>query len=394
MIDGSDERAVDTYAKAADIVVLSRCSWTLYNFRRNLMRELQKVFRHVICIGGGGDGFDLKLQSEGFEFQPAHVSRRGIDVFQDLVLFIQLWRRFKREHPTIVHSFTIKPAIYGTLAAAMAGVPVRIVTITGIGHVFITGKSWLRWAVKMLYRAALSRADFVFFQNTEDRSFFLENRLVSAKRTALVPGFGVDTERFVPAPLPYLDRGVPTFLMIGRLIIEKGIREYVKAARIVKKRHPSVRFQLIGGIESRNPSALTEKDFLKLNADGAVEWIGEVDDVRQYIASSDVAVLPSYREGTPRSMLEAAAMGRPILTTDAVGCREVVIDGVTGYSVPIANVEALVDAFTKFIEDPSNIETMGQAGRDFIKNRFDERTVIEMTVASYRRLFREKACYA
>jgi len=370
--------------------ILSRCAWTLYNFRRSLAREFEKKDIEVALVGAGEDGYDDRLIEEGFDFRTAGLIKQGLAPLSDLRLFFQFRGVFRREAPLIVHSFTIKPAIYGTLAAWMAGVPVRIVTITGLGHVFTSGNSVLRRFVQSLYRIALARADIVFFQNSEDRELFLERGLVQARKVRMVAGSGVDLARFKPAKLPCVDGYCPNFVMIARLLREKGVPEFVAAAAAVKAQFPEARFRLVGGIDPLNPSGLTASEFASVNAENAVEWVGEVSDVRPYIAEADVVVLPSHREGVPRSLLEGAAMGRALVATDAVGCREVVKDNVTGYLVPVRNIEALAGVMIHFIKHPAKIAEMGQAAQRMVETRFDERKVIEETLAVYEELLAQK----
>jgi glycosyltransferase involved in cell wall biosynthesis len=358
------------------------------------MRQLSEEGWSVMGFGGGGDGYDVKLLEEGFRFTSVPISRRGLNPLGDLRLFQVFRSIFRRERPAVVHTFTIKPAIYATLAAWRTHVPVRVVTITGLGHAFMRKRSLLRTVVEQLYRFALSHADVVFFQNREDLLLFVESEIVEESKTRLVAGSGVDLTRFQPEPLPSVMGTEPSFLMIARLLREKGIAEYVQAATRVKARHPDVRFILVGGLDSRNPSGLTRAEFEILNAANAIEWIGEVEDVRPYIKQTDIMVLPSYREGVPRSLLEGAAMGRALLATDAVGCREVVTEEETGFLVPIGDVSALANRMETFIHDPALVPTMGQKARRMCETRFDERVVISQTISAYNEILSRKTSHA
>jgi glycosyltransferase involved in cell wall biosynthesis len=367
----------------ARIFVISRCAQTLHRFRAGLMRELQKRGARVTGLGARGEGYEDKLAAAGIDFAHVPVSLRGLAPLADIGLMIQLWRLFRREKPAVVHAFTIKPAIYATLAAAAARVPVRIVTITGLGHAFTTAPALLRAMVERLYRLALSKATWVFFQNTDDCQLFVERGLVDAAKVRMVPGSGVDLDRFTVQPLPAEAGAVPRFIMIGRLLVEKGVREYVTAAGLVHRTHPSAEFALVGGSDSRNPSGLSEAEIGSMRALGDVKWIGEVDDVRTEIAASDVMVLPSYREGLPRALLEGAAMGRALIGTDAPGCRDVVREGVNGYLVPVANADALANAMRRYIENPALIPEHGRRGRAITEVEFDERVVISKFLNAY-----------
>jgi glycosyltransferase involved in cell wall biosynthesis len=351
------------------------------------MQALRTKGINVIGAGASGDGFEPKITEAGIVFIDLPINKKSINPLSDIDLFFKLIALFKQEKPDIVHLFTIKPVIYGSLAAKLAGVPKIIVTITGLGHAFLTGKAWLRTTVEWLYKNALKHCQTVFFKNNDDKTLFIQNGLVSVEKTALVPGSGVNTTRFSPReskPLKSHQYNNPlNFFMFCRLLREKGVYEYVEAAKRIKEKHPDVTFTLLGGRDIRNPSVVPEKDILNWEKSGLIQWLDEVVDVRDYIAQADVVVLPSYREGTPRSLLEAAAMGKPLITTDAVGCREVVDDGVNGFLVPVQNSQALAAAMEKFINDVGLGKRMGLAGRQKICAEFDEQIVIQKTFDAY-----------
>ncbi len=370
------------------VFVVSRCAWTLFNFRRSLIKAVGAGGSKVVALGAAGDGYESKLRADAVDFRPIPVSRRGLAPLADLLLLVRLIALFRRERPSVVHAFTIKPAIFGTVAAWICRVPVRVVTITGLGYSFTSAAPWLRSIVEGLYRFALARASFVYFQNETDRDLFVRSGLVRhAVPTGIVRGSGVDLERFYPTPLPAIhDRKPVRFLMVGRLIREKGVLEFVAAANIVKRKFPMAEFVILGGEDGRNPTALSRAELAPLKNDRSVEWLSEVVDVRPIIASADVVVLPSYREGAPRALLEGGAMGRAAIATDTVGCRDVVVDGVTGYLVPVGDAVALAGAMQRFLESPSLLERMGRAAREHVVAEFDERHVIEETLAKYAEL--------
>lgn len=385
----SDKSKENEFNKMAmtKVLIISRCSWTLYNFRIGLMQELKNKGINVIGAGASGDGFEQKLRDAGFVFIDLPINKKSINPFSDIYLFFKLFVLFKNQKPDIVHLFTIKPVIYGSLAAKWAGVPKIIVTITGLGHAFLTGRTWLRVIVEWLYKNALKHCQTVFFQNNNDRTLFIQNGLVSVEKTALVPGSGVNTTRFSPRYSKYLKDNIYNkplnFLMLCRLLREKGVYEYVESAKFIKEKHPNVTFTLLGGRDIRNPSVVPEKDIIKWEKSGIIQWLDEVVDVRDYIAQASVIVLPSYREGTPRSLLEAAAMGKPLISTDVVGCREVVDDGINGFLVPVHDSQALAAAMEKFINEVELCQRMGLAGRKKICAEFDERIVIQKTLEVY-----------
>jgi glycosyltransferase involved in cell wall biosynthesis len=340
----------------------------------------------VIALGDGGDGYEGRLAEANVAFRAIPVSRRGLNPLADLWLMMRIAVQVIRERPDVVHCFTIKPAIFGTIAARLCCVPVRVVTITGLGHSFTTASAWLQRLVSALYRFALGHATVVFFQNSEDRSLFIERGLVRDSKTRVCAGSGVDLMRFAPVPLPSESLlSAPRFLMIARLIREKGVEEFVDAAGIVRKRYPQVECWVLGGEDARNPSALTRDEIERIQREGDVRLLGATDDVGSFIQKADVVVLPSYREGLPRSLLEAGAMGRPAIATDVVGCRDVVVDGVTGHLVPPRDAAALADAMIKLIEHPEQIGQLGRAARQRVVELFDEGAIVRMTIDEYRR---------
>lgn len=367
------------------VSLVSRCAWTLYNFRSGLMRELVKNGNTVIGGGAAGDGFEPKIEAMGVKFNALPVDKKGINPRADVKLFWALYRWYRQEQPDIVHHFTIKPVIYGSVAARMAMIPKIVNTVTGLGYVFTDEKiTWLRRLVVGLYRLSLNCADFTFFQNQDDYDFFLSRGLIKKSGTALLPGSGVDCEHFSPlAGLSPLKKSQPTYLMVSRLLKDKGVYEFVEAACRVKVRHPKARFQLLGRRDVRNPNVVPESDLKRWDKEGLVSWLGEVSDVRPIIAESDVVVLPSYREGTPRALLEAAAMAKPIITTDAVGCREVVDDKINGLLVPIKDSSSLAQAMERMISDPEMRKRMGKAGREKVEREFDEKIVIQKILKTY-----------
>ncbi len=368
------------------IILVSRCAWTLYNFRAGLMRELKKRGWTVLGGGAGGDGFEDKVEALGVPFVPLPVDKKGINPIADLKLLWTLYRWYRKERPDIVHHFTIKPVIYGSIAGHLAGVPRIVNMITGLGFVFMgEAKPWLRKLAEWLYRMALKHAHFTFFQNSEDQNLFLERRLLAPEKAGLLPGSGVDLGHFTPGAddrRRNTDKSI-RFLMVARLLRDKGVYEYVEAARIVKACHAQVQFQILGARDERNPTVVPESELDRWQNEGVIAWLGEVEDVRPFLNEADVVALPSYREGLPRSLLEAAAMAKPIITTDTVGCRDVVADGVNGLLVPVKDSVALAQAMIRMIENPDMQERMGRAGRVKVEKEFDERLVIEKTLAVY-----------
>jgi glycosyltransferase involved in cell wall biosynthesis len=324
-----------------------------------------------VAVPGLPVGSSLRdaLEAKGVEVHDIPLCRAGINPFSDLKLLWHLTQMIRRVRPGIVLSYTVKPVIFASIAAWVARVPHRYALITGLGFAFTSERRGLVPSiVERLYRFSLSKAHKVFFQNPDDQTLFRERGILSNRTPSVVlNGSGVDLAQYDIQSLP---RGVPRFLMIGRLLGDKGVREYVRAARKIKETHPDIQFDLVGWIDE-NPDAISQKELDEWVEEGSINFLGRLEDVRPAIAESSVYVLPSYREGTPRTVLEAMAMGRPIITTDAPGCRETVIDGENGFLVPVRSVDSLVDAMKKFIDDPELAERMGRRSREIAEEKYD-----------------------
>jgi len=365
------------------LVIAINTAWNLYNFRAGLIRALVEAGFEVVAVAPFDD-YAPRLPGLGCRYAPLAMDNKGTSPLRDLVLLWRFWRLLRREQPAAFLGYTVKPNVYGSIAAHALGIPV-INNIAGLGTVFVRG-GWLAWLVKALYRLALGRSRRVFFQNDEDRTLFLRQGLVRSGQTGLLPGSGVDLQRFVPAPLPGAetltgaDQGIAPlcFLLVARLVWDKGVGEFVEAARRVRKLAPNARFQLLGFLEVQNPAAIDRATVDAWVAEGAVEYLGATDDVRPYLAAADCVVLPSYyMEGTPRSLLEAAAMARPIITTDWVGCRNVVEEGVNGLLCRVRDAGDLADKMVAMIRlTPAQRAAMGAAGRAKMEREFDEKIVI------------------
>lgn len=356
-------------------VVLSvNSTWNVANFRGGLVVGFQEAGYRVLVLTPD-DSHVERVRALGCEWIELPMDAKGINPFADVLLFVRYWRVLRRLWPAAFLGFTIKPNVYGSLAAAALGVPV-INNIAGLGTTFMRA-GWLNWVAKTLYRLALRRSKCVFFQNEDDRALFEQAGLVARERTRLLPGSGVDLARFAPRAAPTVDRP-PVFLMSARLLWDKGVREYIEAARILKLRGIECDVRLLGFLDVANPSAVPREQVEAWQQEGVVNYLGETDDVRPILAEADIVVLPSYYpEGTPRSLLEAAAMGKPIITTDAPGCRDVVRDGVNGYLVPVRDAQALADALARFAALPVDKRlAMGRASREWVEQRYDERFVI------------------
>jgi glycosyltransferase involved in cell wall biosynthesis len=305
-------------------------------------------------------------------FEELPLERAGLDPRADGAAVLHLVRRLRALAPDAVFGYTIKAVVYGGLAARLAGVRRRFALITGLGYAFAPPRDLRHRAVSLvargLYRVGLAGAETIFFQNPDDRADFARHHLIPRRaRVEIVRGSGVDTAHYAVAPLP---AGPTTFLFIGRLLLDKGVREYVAAARAVLARHSTVRFQMIGWHEP-NPDSVTPAELAAWQAEGVVEYLGATDDIRPAIRGAHAIVLPSYREGTPRSVLEAMSMGRAIVTTDVPGCRETIVDGREGFLVPARDPVALAAAITRLAEDRAGLAAMGRAGRARVEALYD-----------------------
>jgi glycosyltransferase involved in cell wall biosynthesis len=303
------------------------------------------------------------------------MARTGFNPFQDALTMLAAFAVLRRLRPTHFLGYTAKPVIYGTLAAWLARVPHRTALITGLGYAFAANpvgtQKLLQTIVRLLYKIALVRATLVIFQNPDDRALFIDLGLVAMFKTAIVNGSGVHLDQFAPKSLP---SGSCQFLLIARILKDKGIYEYVKAARDVKARYPQAEFHLAGWIDS-NPQAIAQCDLDAWIAEGLITFHGRLDDVREVLAQCHVYVLPSYREGTPRTVLEAMATGRAIVTTDAPGCRETVVDGDNGFLVPVADAGALAHAMARFLDEPELASRMGRRSRMIAEEKYDVHAV-------------------
>ncbi|MBR3422982.1 MAG: glycosyltransferase family 4 protein, partial [Clostridia bacterium] len=328
----------------------------------------------VVAIGNESEeAWREKFSREGIRYISAEISRNGTNPFEDIKTYRSLRSILAEEKPDRIFSFQAKTVIYGGLAAHKAGIKGYFPLLAGVGSVFLSRgvkASLIRAVVKAEYRAGLKHAEKVFFQNGDDVDLFVKSRMVKREQAFRINGSGVDLEYFAPQKI-HLE---PVFLFVGRLIRDKGITEYLDAAREVKKKYPSSRFLLVGPFDS-NPSALKPADLQPYIDEGTVEYFGEQTDVRPYHRMSSVFVLPSYREGTPKATLEAMASARAVITTDAPGCRETVTDGDNGYLVPVRSVESLVSAMCKMIEDPDGVERMSLRGREIAEEKFDVNVV-------------------
>jgi glycosyltransferase involved in cell wall biosynthesis len=356
------------------IAIATNSAWNTANFRAGLIRGLLAKGDDVIAIAPH-DPHAQRLIDMGCRFIPIEMDNKGVNPFADVALFSRYLYLLNYEKPDTFLGYTIKPNIWGSLAAQASGIPV-VNNISGLGTVFIR-ETWRTSVVRALYRTALARSHIVFFQNQDDWSLFLQQQIVTAKRTALLPGSGINLEYFCPTRVQRAVRNEIRFLLIARLLYDKGVNEYVKAARILRTHNLEVKCALLGFLDVENRTAVSRDKVEGWVGEGIIEYLGVADDVRPHIAAADCIVLPSYREGTPRTLLEAAAMGKPIVATDVPGCREVVEHGRTGLLCRARDEHDLCEKMQMIAEmDPLEREIMGAAGRAKMEREFDEHLVI------------------
>ncbi|OEE10484.1 glycosyltransferase family 4 protein [Vibrio cyclitrophicus] len=356
------------------VVITSNTSWYLYNFRKNTILALIKEGYRVVAVSPKDD-YSQKLAELGAEYQHIEIDQGGTSPVKDVGTFFGFLGLYRKIRPDAVLNFTPKNNIYSTLAASLLGAK-SVNNIAGLGMVFINENITAKLA-RFLYKISQPRAHTIFFQNNEDRELFAKHKLAPLEITDRVPGSGADLTRFSLSPSK--DDGVVRFLLIARMLYDKGIGHYVEAARELKSKYgDKVEFCLLGFLDVNNPSAVSKAEMSAWVEEGIVNYLGTSDNVEAEIAKVDCMVLPSfYREGVPKSLLEACAMGKPIVTTDNVGCRETVDDGVNGYLCELRSTSSLVEKLELMINLPhAQRLSMGEKSRIKVENEFDEQIVI------------------
>ncbi|WP_148255185.1 glycosyltransferase family 4 protein [Aidingimonas lacisalsi] len=357
------------------VLVIASFTDSLLQFRGALLTEIDKR-GHEVHVAAPGlrdkDAVGEALKQRGMFIHDLSLQRTGMDPIRDLATLLAMLRIVQQIRPDLVLAYTIKPVVYGVFVSWLARVPRRYALITGLGYAFtgeVKGKRGIvAWLVQRLYAFSLRRTHKVFFQNHDDRALFFSRGILAPHVPSLVVnGSGIDTRQYVPAPFAVTPI---VFLLIARLLGDKGIREFAEAARWIKARYPSAVFQLVGWIDD-NPDAIQPSELDLWIRDGVVQFLGRLTDVRSVIASSHIYVLPSYREGTPRTVLEAMAMGRPVITSDAPGCRETVVDGENGFLTPVQDSLSLALAMERFILEPELVIRMGRRSREIAVAKYD-----------------------
>jgi glycosyltransferase involved in cell wall biosynthesis len=364
------------------VLLTVNAAWNIWNFRRPIVEALLDDGHKVIILAPKDDAVP-KLEALGCSFYHLEMNVKGLNPLQEPKTLLRLYRHFSNLQPDVILSFTIKNNIFGAISAKSAGIPF-IPNVTGLGTAFLSGGFLERVAIT-LYKTAFRKLPAVFFQNEDDRNLFLERGLVTDHQARCLPGSGIDLDRFAATAYPS-EGGAPHFLMISRLLRDKGVLEYVGAARRVKAQHSGARFQLLGATDSENRTAIDRETVQSWEREGVIEYLGTVEDVRPMIEAAHCVVLPSYREGAPRTLIEAAAIARPLIATDVPGCRAVVDNGKTGFLCEARNEESLAAACEAFMALSSEERAaMGRAGRAKMEREFGQSIVLE----AYRTVLRD-----
>lgn len=376
------------------IILFANTDWYLYNFRLSLLLALRDAGHDLLLVSPPGP-HGHRLRALGFRWEPLPMERRSLHPLREAKLIGHLWRLFRRERADLVHAFTLKCAIYGSLAARLSGVPARVNAVAGMGYVFTSADRrarLLRPVVRALLKLALGgRGARLILQNPDDMSLFARARLVDRKTARLIPGSGVDCVRFSPRPEARPPSATGTdaslsVLLAARLLWDKGIAEYVDAARRLRTDGRAIRFMLAGDPDPGNPAAVPVGEVQAWVEEGLIEWLGNVDDMPGLLGVVDIVILPSYREGLPKGLIEAAACALPLVTTDVPGCREVVSNGVDGLLVPPRDGAALAAAIAMLHDDPELARRLGMAARAKALREFEESIVVGRTIAVYNEL--------
>lgn len=361
--------------KQLHIALVANTLWSVYNFRKGLINSFINQ-GHKVTVIGPIDEYGRKLQELGCSVVDVHIASQGKNPLVDFFLIMKLKKIYAQVNPDFIFHYTIKPNIYGSIAAWLCKKQSIAIT-TGLGFVF-NKSSFFTTIISHLYAFSFQFPKEVWFLNEDDKAVFLSKNIVKEHKAYVLDGEGVDTQYFAPESCIGNTDDEIKFLLVARMLWDKGVGVYVDAARKLKAHYPNAKFQLLGACDVENPSAIPKDIIDRWHKEGVIEYLGVTNDVRRIVCQADCVVLPSYyREGIPRTLMEAAAMAKPLVTTDNVGCRNVVIDGETGFLCQIKSVESLADAMNNIIHmTPEERCSMGNKGREFMLQRFDEKIII------------------
>ncbi|MHB8483639.1 MAG: glycosyltransferase family 4 protein [Nitrospiria bacterium] len=368
------------------VIYVANTSWYLYNFRLPLLKRMVQKGWRVLAVAPK-DNYSNKFKDFGIEFIHLDQSRKVVSPLADLRFTRQLFNLYRVKRPSLVHHFTIKPVNYGSIVARLTGVKGIVNSVTGLGYMFMTPgmkATILRHGICLFYRLNLAtKRQKAIFQNPDDLDLFLSLGLVKKERTVLIKSSGVDIQKFVPSVEPL---GDPVILFSCRMLWDKGTAELIDAVRLLKKWGVKANVVFAGGVDAGNPTAIPEVQLRAWQSEGIIQWLGHQENIEQIYSRSHIVVLPSYREGVPKSLLEAAACGRPLVATDVPGCREIVRHGENGLLVPPKSVEPLAMALKTLIENPGLRNEMGARSRTIAEAEFSQEKVITETLAVYQSL--------
>lgn len=374
---------------AQKCLLFANTEWYLYNFRLALAKAIREAGFEVVFVSPYGP-FGARLQAEGFRWFPVYMDRRSLNPWSETKLILDLVSLYKRERPDLVHHFTLKSVVYGSIAARLAGIQNRVNAVTGLGHVFTSKSiraSLVRPVLRLLLRSVLGGASCrLIVQNEDDYAFFREEGLIAPDRIRLIRSSGVNTSKFGDNSRKLNFDSTFKVLLATRLLWDKGVGEYVEAARILKHENRHIQFLMAGAPDEGNPASVPNGVINEWVRDGIVDMLGHVDDMPALLRSVDLVVLPSYREGVPRILVEAASCGLPIVATDVPGCREIVVHNVNGLLVPAKDSTKLTEAIKYLADNTDECARLGLAGRKKVLAEFDEELVIRETFGVYREL--------
>lgn len=358
------------------VAIVSNTCWNVYNFRINVIERLLALKAKIFIIAPIDETIQHLSRLEVVTIIPLnHLKRNSSNPISELILLRELVTKYRSVKPDFIIHYTIKPNIYGSVAAGMLGIK-SVSVVTGLGYTFIN-QPWMKWLVSKMYRFAFRYNERVIFENQDDRNLFVQSGISSDKNSVSIKGCGVNVDYF-KTKISRLDRENLEFIFVGRLLFDKGIVEYVEAAKYIVQKYPHVRFTVLGLLDEENPSHISRETLLTWVKSNAIRYYGETKDVRPFLKRADCIVLPSYREGLPRVIIESMAMALPVITTDTAGCRETVAEGVNGFLVPIKNTDALAVAIEKFIKMTQGTRfMMGQRSRQMVEAEFRDTVIAD-----------------
>jgi glycosyltransferase involved in cell wall biosynthesis len=362
------------------ILLFANTDWYLYNFRLALVKALIERGDEVVLVSPDGP-YGPRMEEMGIRWLRFPLARRSLNPLGEIWTVMRLLKLYRQENPDLIHQFTVKCVLYGSLACHLLGLRSVVNSVTGLGYVFMEGdgRRWLRGLIKLFYRLVL-RPTWVIFQNPDDRTIFMENHLADPQRVALIRGSGVDTKLFSLQPEL---QGIPLIILPARLLWDKGVGEFVEAARTLQADGQRARFALVGDLDNENPASVQETQLQAWVNEGVIEWWGWREHMEEIYAEAAIVCLPSYREGAPRTLIEAAACGRPIVASNVPGCREIVRPGENGLLVEARDVSGLVKALNYLINNPYIRAKMGASGRKIAEKEFSLDLIIPQTLAIY-----------